>query len=56
LWIARISAAAKECGCSYSALIGKLKQQGIELDRKVLADIAVRDPGGFKAIVQEIQT
>lgn len=56
LWIARISAAAKECGCSYSTLIGKLKQQGVELDRKILADIAVRDPGGFKAIVQEIQT
>jgi large subunit ribosomal protein L20 len=56
LWIARISAAAKECGRSYSTLIFGLKQKNIELDRKVLADIAVRDPGGFKAIVQSIET
>ncbi|MDD9945950.1 MAG: 50S ribosomal protein L20 [Myxococcales bacterium] len=51
LWIARIGAAARECGTSYSKLISGLKGAGIELDRKVLADIAVFDPGGFKAVV-----
>ena len=51
LWIARIGAAARTCGTSYSKLIAGLKQAGVELDRKVLADIAVYDPGGFKAVV-----
>jgi large subunit ribosomal protein L20 len=51
LWIARIGAAARAHGLSYSKLIFALKQKGIGLDRKILADIAARDPGGFKAIV-----
>lgn len=52
LWIARIGAAARSCGTSYSRLINGLKKSGVELDRKVLADIAVYDPGGFKAVVE----
>jgi large subunit ribosomal protein L20 len=51
LWIARIGAAARQHGLSYSRLIFALKQKDIGLDRKILADLAVRDPGGFKAVV-----
>jgi large subunit ribosomal protein L20 len=50
LWIARVNAAARQNGLSYSRLIHGLKKAGIELDRKVLADIAVRDPGTFTKI------
>ena len=52
LWIARINAGARLVGLSYSKLIGRLKAVGVELDRKVLADIALRDPQGFKAVVE----
>jgi large subunit ribosomal protein L20 len=52
LWITRISAAAKLNGSSYSKLVGALRTAGIVLDRKILADLAVTDPGGFKAIVE----
>jgi large subunit ribosomal protein L20 len=52
LWIARINAGARLLGVSYSKLVGKLKSAGIELDRKVLADLALRDPAGFKAVVE----
>ena len=52
LWIARISAAAKMNGISYSRLMGGLKSARVDLDRKVLADIAVNDPGGFKAVIE----
>ena len=51
LWIIRINAAARQNGLSYSRLMHALKQANIELDRKVLAHIAVHDPGGFSAIV-----
>lgn len=51
LWIARINAAARINGMSYSRLMHGLKQNSIELDRKVLADIAVRDGATFAAIV-----
>ncbi len=51
LWIARINAAARISGVSYSKLMNGLKAAKVALDRKVLAEIAVRDPGGFKAIV-----
>jgi len=51
LWIARINAGARTNGLSYSRLMGGLKKASIELDRKTLADLAVRDPGGFKAVV-----
>ncbi len=48
LWITRINAAARECGMSYSQLIHGLTLAGITLDRKVLSDIAVRDPDTFR--------
>ncbi|MBX3271998.1 MAG: 50S ribosomal protein L20 [Sandaracinaceae bacterium] len=51
LWIVRINAAARDHGFSYSRLMNGLKRAGIQLDRKILADLAVRDPGGFKAVV-----
>jgi large subunit ribosomal protein L20 len=47
LWIVRINAAARLNGLSYSRLIEGLKKAGVDLDRKVLADLAVRDPGAF---------
>jgi large subunit ribosomal protein L20 len=52
LWIARINAAARESGLSYSRFIHGLKQASVELDRKVLADIAVRDAGTFAQLVE----
>jgi large subunit ribosomal protein L20 len=55
LWIARINAGARLVGVSYSKLMGRLKKTGVELDRKVLADIALRDPAGFKAVVEAAQ-
>lgn len=51
LWIARINAGARLLGVSYSKLIGSLKSAGIELDRRVLADLALREPAGFRAVV-----
>ena len=51
LWIARINAAARSNSISYSRLIDGMKKAGVELDRKILADIAVHDPQGFSEIV-----
>jgi len=51
LWIARINAAARLNGTTYSKLIAALKKANIELNRKMLADIAVRDPQAFAAVV-----
>jgi len=53
LWIVRINAAVRPLGLNYSRFIHGLKKAGIELDRKILADIAVRDPEAFKAIVEK---
>jgi large subunit ribosomal protein L20 len=53
LWIARINAAARDCGLSYSRLIDGLKKASIEIDRKVLADIAVHDEAAFAAIAEK---
>lgn len=53
LWIVRINAAARECGLSYSRLILGLKKAAIELDRKVLADIAVFDKSAFAALAEK---
>ena len=50
LWIARINAAARMNGLSYSRFINGLKQAGIELDRKILAELAISDPTGFAKI------
>jgi large subunit ribosomal protein L20 len=52
LWIARINAAARECGLSYSRLINGLNKSEISIDRKVLADIAVFDKAGFAEIAE----
>jgi large subunit ribosomal protein L20 len=52
LWIARINAAVRPHGISYSSFISGLKAAGVELDRKILADIAVRDPRAFSALVE----
>ena len=51
LWIARINAAVRTHGLSYSKFIAALKKSNIALDRKILADLALRDPSGFKAVV-----
>lgn len=52
LWIVRINAASRECGLSYSQLINGLKKAAIELDRKVLADMAVHDKPAFEAVAE----
>ncbi|MCL2341364.1 MAG: 50S ribosomal protein L20 [Proteobacteria bacterium] len=52
LWIARINAAAKQNGTSYSRLINGLAKNSIELDRKVLSNLAIVDPSAFSAVVQ----
>ena len=53
LWIQRINAAARLEGLSYSQLMGGLRKAGIEINRKVLADLAVNNPQAFKAIVEK---
>ena len=54
LWIIRINAAARENGLSYSRLIGGLQKAGIDLDRKVLADMAVNDPAAFAKVASMV--
>ena len=53
LWIARINAAARECGLSYSRFMNGLSKAGVELDRKVLADIAVFDKAAFAQLAAQ---
>ena len=55
LWIQRINAAARLEGMSYSVLMGKLSKAGIEINRKVLADLAMNNPEAFKAIVAKVK-
>ncbi|MBP6914554.1 MAG: 50S ribosomal protein L20 [Smithellaceae bacterium] len=55
LWIARINAAARLNNISYNRLIDGMKKKGIELDRKILAELAVNDPQGFAQIVQMVK-
>jgi large subunit ribosomal protein L20 len=55
LWITRINAGVREFGLSYSLFIGKLHANNIELNRKVLADLAMNHPDAFKAIVQAVK-
>ena len=55
LWIQRINAAARMEGMSYSVLMGKLSKAGIEINRKVLADLAINNPEAFKAIVAKVK-
>ncbi len=56
LWIARMAAALGANDMSYSRFIGAMKVAKVELDRKVLSDIAIRDPQGFAAIVNELRS
>jgi large subunit ribosomal protein L20 len=55
LWIARINAAARELGVTYSVFMNGLKRVGIDVDRKVLADIAVHDAAAFAKIVDQVK-
>jgi len=55
LWIARINAAVRPYGLNYSKFINGLEKAGIDLDRKILADIAVRDPQAFEQIVNKVK-
>ncbi|MDR3607252.1 MAG: 50S ribosomal protein L20 [Oligoflexia bacterium] len=56
LWIARLSAAANNNDISYSRLISALKKAQVNLDRKVLSDIAINDPHAFTAIVEQVRS
>lgn len=55
LWISRLSAAANTNGISYSRLIGALKKSNVEVNRKMLSEIAIHDPSAFTAIVQQVR-
>ena len=55
MWIARINAAARMNGTTYSRLMNGLKKNNIELNRKVLADMAVNDPAGFAKLVEKVK-
>ena len=55
LWIQRINAAARQEGLSYSVFMGNLAKAGIEINRKVLADLAMNNPEAFKAIVEKVK-
>lgn len=55
LWIQRINAGARENGMSYSQLMGALSKSGIQLNRKVLADLAMNHPEAFKAVVEKVK-
>ncbi len=56
IWIVRIGAAAKQNGLSYNQFIHGLKKAGVELDRKILADVAVHDPAGFTALATQAKS
>jgi len=56
LWIARINAAARVHGLSYSRLMDALRKAHVELDRKILADLAISDPGAFAKIAEKAKT
>ncbi|MCW5912803.1 MAG: 50S ribosomal protein L20 [Cyclobacteriaceae bacterium] len=55
LWIARINAGARLHGMSYSEFMGKIKKAGIDLNRKVLADLAMNHPAAFEAVVKKLK-
>lgn len=55
LWIQRINAAARQYGMSYSVFMGKLHEKNIDINRKVLADLAMNNPDAFKAIVDKVK-
>ncbi|MFO1189564.1 MAG: 50S ribosomal protein L20 [Alphaproteobacteria bacterium] len=53
LWIQRINAGAREHGLTYSQLMNGIKRAGVEIDRKVLSDLAVHEPGAFQSLVEQ---
>lgn len=55
LWIQRINAGVRQFGMTYSRFINGLKKAGVDLDRKILSDLAVRDPDGFANLVKQAQ-
>jgi large subunit ribosomal protein L20 len=55
LWIARINAAVRAEGLTYSEFINKLKTKGIEINRKILADLAMNEPPSFKALIDSVK-
>jgi large subunit ribosomal protein L20 len=55
LWITRINAGARQYGMSYSVFMGKLSTKGIELNRKVLADLALNHPEAFKKVIDQVK-
>ena len=55
LWIQRINAGARERGLTYSQLMNGLGKAGVEIDRKILSDLAIREPESFKALVEQAQ-
>jgi large subunit ribosomal protein L20 len=55
LWIQRVNAAVRELGLTYSKFIAGLAKAGIEIDRKVLSDLAIREPEAFKALVEKVK-
>src|SRR5213082_848660 len=56
LWIQRINAGVREHGMTYSQFIAGIKRAGIEIDRKVLSDLAIREPAAFKSLVDQAKT
>ena len=56
LWITRINAATRQHGVSYSQFMGRFRKSGLDLNRKVLADLAVHDPDAFEQIVEHVQS
>lgn len=56
LWIQRINAASRQSGLSYSRFMDGLKKSGVELDRKILANLAIADPAGFASLVEKAKT
>jgi len=56
LWIQRLNAAVREFGLTYSRFIDWLAKAGVEIDRKVLSELAIREPEAFKAIVDKVKT
>lgn len=55
LWIIRINAASRQCGTKYSQLMGWMKNADVQLDRKILADLAVHDPASFEKVVEAVR-
>ena len=56
LWIQRINAGCRQHGLTYSQFMSGIKRAGVEVDRKILADLAVREPDAFKALVEKAET